>query len=157
MSDDTVPDTDPEPRLPYRCGTMLLSSTPEERAEITKWWREREADWLAWYARQPARRLTDGHHRTRQRLQATRAFTAALDARPDVTEALGALKPGETLVVNGLPDLFPERRPTPANESAATGAADGAESRRVCLFERLTGARREKMPCGNRQKRPERD
>lgn len=54
--------TDECPRLPYRCGTMFLMATPEERSRMFDAWDKAELAWLEWYDRQPAEQLTQADH-----------------------------------------------------------------------------------------------
>jgi hypothetical protein len=47
-SKDNVP-----PALPYRCGTMLLRSKPEQRKAIFEAWRRAEEQYVAWVEAHP--------------------------------------------------------------------------------------------------------
>jgi hypothetical protein len=44
---------DVPPRLPYRCGTMFLSSTAEQRKTVFEAWQREERHYIAWVEGHP--------------------------------------------------------------------------------------------------------
>jgi len=48
--------TNVPPRLPFRCGTMLLQVRPEMMETVTRGWQEEEDRFVAWVIANPAPR-----------------------------------------------------------------------------------------------------